>query len=102
MKSDIERRKPEGFFDYLSLAVSTFGVGYFPIAPGTWGSAVGVLVIVCTLTGASPPTGTEPTMIWRDWRRPLMLVQPATVIGWHRRGFRLYLEEPPAHWSARS
>src|SRR5450631_3445554 len=24
---------------------------------------------------------------WRDW---LVLVKPATVIGWHRRGFRLF------------
>jgi hypothetical protein len=23
----------------------------------------------CTLIGAPPPTGTEPTMIWRLWRR---------------------------------
>lgn len=30
--------------DYFSLAVTTFGVGYLPIAPGTWGSAVGVLI----------------------------------------------------------
>ena len=29
-------------------------------------SEVGVLVIVCTVTGASPPTATLPTMIWRD------------------------------------
>ena len=32
-------------------------------------SAVRVVVIDCTDTGASPPTGTEPTMIWRDGRR---------------------------------
>lgn len=32
------------FFDYFSLAVTTFGVGYIPLAPGTWGSAVGVLI----------------------------------------------------------
>src|SRR5580693_5798512 len=32
-------------------------------------SAVRVVVIDCTDTGAPPPTGTEPTMIWRDWRR---------------------------------
>ena len=31
--------------------------------------AVSVVVIDCTDTGAPPPTGTEPTMIWRDWRR---------------------------------
>jgi phosphatidylglycerophosphatase A len=28
--------------DYVALAVSTVGVGYFPIAPGTMGSLVGV------------------------------------------------------------
>jgi len=28
--------------DYLALAVATCGVGYIPLAPGTWGSVVGV------------------------------------------------------------
>ena len=28
--------------------------------------------------------------IWDDWRSCLMIVKPETVIGWHRRGFRLY------------
>ncbi len=32
-------------------------------------SAVMVFVIVCTEIGASPPTGTLPTMICRDLRR---------------------------------
>src|SRR4051794_41038529 len=32
-------------------------------------SAVRVVVIDCTDTGASPPTGTVPTMIWRDFPR---------------------------------
>src|SRR5689334_24976922 len=32
-------------------------------------SAVNVVVIDCTDTGASPPTATEPTLIWRDLRR---------------------------------
>lgn len=44
MKQEIERRKPEGILDYLSLAVTTFGVGYLPLAPGTWGSMVGVAI----------------------------------------------------------
>jgi putative transposase len=26
----------------------------------------------------------------RDWRRHLVLVQPATVVGWHRRGWKLF------------
>src|SRR5438445_11645664 len=34
-------------------------------------SSVGVLVMVWTLIGASPPTGTEPTMICRDVRRSI-------------------------------
>jgi phosphatidylglycerophosphatase A len=42
MKQEIERREPEGAKDYFSLAVTTFGVGYLPLAPGTWGSMVGV------------------------------------------------------------
>ena len=28
--------------------------------------------------------------LWPDWRRSLYIVQPETVINWHRRGFRYY------------
>src|SRR6516225_10765248 len=28
--------------------------------------------------------------VWSDWRSALVIVRPATVIGWHRRGFRLF------------
>lgn len=38
---DIE---PKSFFDYVSLGVTTCGVGYLPLAPGTWGSIVGVFI----------------------------------------------------------
>lgn len=38
--------KPKTFSDYFALAFTTFGVGYIPLAPGTWGSAVGVLIYV--------------------------------------------------------
>ena len=27
---------------------------------------------------------------WPDWRDALAVVKPATVIGWHRKGFRLF------------
>jgi putative transposase len=27
---------------------------------------------------------------WSGWKRTLVIVQPATVIGWHRAGFKLY------------
>lgn len=44
MKSEIERRPASGIRDYFALAVTTFGVGYLPLAPGTWGSMVGVAI----------------------------------------------------------
>lgn len=44
MKEKLEKRKPEGFFDYAAIALSTWGVGYMPIAPGTFGSMVGVVI----------------------------------------------------------
>jgi transposase InsO family protein len=28
--------------------------------------------------------------LWSDWRQPLILVQPETVVRWHKKGFRLY------------
>ena len=34
-------------------------------------SSVGVFVMVCTAMGASPPTGTLPTKIWREVRRSI-------------------------------
>jgi len=43
--SDTIPHKPQtrrGPGDYLALAIATFGVGLLPLAPGTWGSAVGV------------------------------------------------------------
>lgn len=38
----LKRSKTAG--DYVALAVATCGVGFIPIAPGTWGSAVGVAI----------------------------------------------------------
>lgn len=54
MKSEIERRKPEGFKDYLSLAITTFGVGYLPLMPGTFGSAVGIVIYLSIASFFSP------------------------------------------------
>jgi putative transposase len=28
--------------------------------------------------------------VWRPWRSSLLIVQPATVLAWHRQGFQLY------------
>jgi putative transposase len=34
---------------------------------------------------------------WFDWRRALVIVQPATLVRWHRQGFRLFWR-----WTSRS
>ena len=28
--------------------------------------------------------------LWKDWRSSLHMVQPGTVVKWHRQGFRLF------------
>ncbi len=38
----VENLKTKTPLDYFALSVTTFGVGYLPLAPGTWGSMVGV------------------------------------------------------------
>lgn len=45
-KNELEHidKKKRSFLDYLALTVTTVGVGYLPLAPGTWGSIVGVLI----------------------------------------------------------
>lgn len=40
--SAVSDLRPHSAKDYLALAIATCGVGYFPLAPGTLGSLVGV------------------------------------------------------------
>jgi phosphatidylglycerophosphatase A len=44
MKQTVEKRKASGIVDHIALALTTFGVGYIPGAPGTYGSAVAVAI----------------------------------------------------------
>ncbi len=44
MKTPVEKRKPNGIVDYIALALTTWGVGYLPLMPGTFGSMVGVAI----------------------------------------------------------
>jgi len=39
--------------DYLALAIATFGVGYLPLIPGTFGSLVGVGIFLALFTATS-------------------------------------------------
>ncbi len=41
IRSSLSRPK-RGASDYVALAIATCGVGYLPLAPGTWGSLLGV------------------------------------------------------------
>ena len=41
-----------GPLDLVALAIATFGVGFIPIAPGTWGSLVGVGIYLLLRTRA--------------------------------------------------
>src|SRR5262245_17398087 len=38
------KRRAHSLGDYLALAIATCAVGYFPIAPGTLGSLIGVML----------------------------------------------------------
>jgi len=54
MKSEIQRRRPNGVLDYLALGITTFGVGYIPGAPGTYASllAVGFYAVLSNTLGS--------------------------------------------------
>src|SRR5216683_6409207 len=39
--------------------------------------------------------------IWKQWRSALIMVKPETVIGWHRKGFRLYWRWKSRHPAGR-
>ena len=65
MKQKIERRKPQNLTDYFALSVTTFGVGYGPIMPGTYGSAVGIVIYLAITWGE---TGAISSLSSSGWR----------------------------------
>jgi hypothetical protein len=40
-------------------------------------------------------------LVWAEWRSALRIVKPATVIAWHRKGFRVVLSVLIVVWRAR-
>ena len=42
------------------------------------------------LTAADRFLWTRLSRLWTGWRSALVIVKPETVIGWHRKGFRLF------------
>lgn len=71
-KSSKEIVKNKTALDYFSLAITTFGVGYLPVAPGTYGSAVGVLIY---LLFASSEVRANLYFLQHDW-------QDAQITAW--------------------
>jgi phosphatidylglycerophosphatase A len=43
--------------DYVALAIATCGVGFIPLAPGTWGSAFGVCIYLLVRAFGLRPAG---------------------------------------------
>ena len=52
-------RPARSFKDYLALAIATCGVGYLPLAPGTWGSLLAVGGYVFLKTAWFPHSESE-------------------------------------------
>jgi putative transposase len=55
------------------------------------------LAVLTRPTRRRPPLRRRDKLLWvvarrlcHDWRRHLVVVQPDTVVGWHRRGWRLF------------
>ncbi len=60
-----EKNEKKTFLDYFSISLATCGVGFIPLAPGTWGSAVGVLIY---LLFARIETGSSFYFLSEGWR----------------------------------
>src|SRR5258706_760977 len=64
--------------DYIALAIATCGVGYFPIAPGTMGSLVGVgiyLLLLRAVVRADIALGvTDFSRVYSEWTPSLFLM----------------------------
>jgi len=63
VKTEIKTRS---FRDYFALAVTTFGVGYLPYAPGTYGSAVGVGIYLLAAFAESRIGGSMIAGSWNE------------------------------------
>jgi phosphatidylglycerophosphatase A len=75
-----ELRRAQSSGDYLALAIATCGVGYLPIAPGTFGSMIGVglyLLVVELIHRSTSASGELPVLLAVE----LILVTGIALIG---------------------
>ena len=62
--------------DYLALAIATCGVGYIPLAPGTWGSLVAVVFYLMLHDAWFPRTDIRPGVYVSSF----LLIQLAIIV----------------------
>lgn len=82
-------RKARTAKDYLALAIATCGVGYLPLAPGTWGSllAIGLYLAVESLTWKFIRSFAGPNtfLLFSPWSlfiaAELLLITVVTLVG---------------------
>ena len=96
--------KEKTFLDYIALAFTTFGVGFIPLAPGTWGSAVGVLIYLLVarvelktlIFGANNGWKIAPMEEWR-FEFSLIFLFVLTIIGiWSSsRSIKIFRKKDP-------
>ena len=67
--------------DYVALAVATCGVGYLPLAPGTWGSLLALVFYFVLHRQWFPQTDLPPSAIYTFLLVQLVTVLAVTVIG---------------------
>ena len=72
--------------DYLALGLATCGVGYLPLAPGTWGSAVGVILylifqaVSLRLFAVTRDGGTDATTVYLLRANALILISAVITL----------------------
>ena len=68
--------------DYLALAIATCGVGYLPLAPGTWGSLLAVGFYLFLHNAWFPHTDIPPGAFVRSYLTvQIVLITFVTLIG---------------------
>ena len=79
-------RPTRSWKNYFALAIATFGVGYLPLAPGTYGSLVAVGFYLCLRVaifgGVSNSNATaNPLLHWAFLVSELLIISTVTVLG---------------------
>lgn len=69
------------FTDYVALAIATCGVGYLPLAPGTWGSLLGVGLYLTLRRFSFPSAHAAASDIRQNYIIQLVAITVVTIVG---------------------